>query len=220
MSACELPWKEKTLDDYEDACTASEFVGLALHPLISALLLGSMTFQKEDTHGGRLVHAKLPTSGLQQRDRLDLTPTTMSLATTDRTTQFRRQNNITTSRSNGTHSFHNVPTSHCMHLGVFQSLITHAMWQLIDVYVWDVGEMLPTRDLHPRQRLRSSSRLISGTRKKEKLRGPMHPLHVLHDFSIRTMGTRSSPVLRAKAAQSGDVSESSLITCCRSTARV
>ena len=59
-----------------------------------------------------------------------------------------------------------VDELHCMHLGVFQSLVTHAMKQLIDSNVGDVGEKLPTDDLHHHGRLRSSSSQISGTKMK------------------------------------------------------
>ena len=83
----------------------------------------------------------------------------------------------------------NSSYSESPHLGVFQSLVIRAMWQLVDANVWAVGEMLPTEDLH-------HSSAVAG-------RDPKHPLSVLDDFSIQTIGTRDSSVLRVKAAQSG-----------------
>ena len=109
-----------------------------------------------------------------------VTPTLMTLAVF-----WRRQRSITKHR-NPSCSLHAHVT---LHLMTFDEL--HCIWACFNhwLHICDVAT-------HQRQRWgrrrTSSSSYVSGTN-KQKRRRPMQPLHVLHDFSIRTNDQRSTP---------------------------
>ena len=136
----------------------------------------------------------------------------MSLAAIDRTTQFLRivgvleaQRSITKQRktfiSRGAHITLDLTDVdvHCMDLGVFQSLVTHAMWQLIDDNVWDVGEMLTTEDLHHLSAVAIKLELDNSYTTTSRS-GALRCICQMN-FFIHTSGKRNTPVLRAKAVQ-------------------
>ena len=87
-----------------------------------------------------------------------------------------------------------------MHLGVFQIFVHTVLWDLIICDLWRASQGMGVQKSDANGGLRLEYEL-SQWYKKEKAAGT-RPIHEMPDFSIKTLGSRCSRELKAKAAES------------------
>lgn len=95
-----------------------------------------------------------------------------------------------------------VDELHTMHLGVFQDFVSRALWALLDKDVWNSspGATEEVKRKAGAIHLRHDLFAYYGEEKRTR---PDRPCYELQDFSLRSLGTRTKPMLRAKGAESG-----------------
>ena len=99
-----------------------------------------------------------------------------------------------------------VDEMHTVHLGVFQSYVATALWALIKEDVWGLRAGLSEEAAHQRSALRLGRELFEWYT-METQRRPDKPLYELTDFAMETLGSKDSPKLGAKAAETGTLLE-------------
>ena len=88
-----------------------------------------------------------------------------------------------------------------MHLGVFQIFVHTVLWDLIICDVWRAAQGMSVQVSDAKGDLRLEFELRQWYKKEKAVR--TKPIYEMPDFSIKTLGSRESRELKAKAAESG-----------------
>ena len=210
VSPIGLPWPLKDDAQYEAECAAHEVVAMVYSEPQLQTLLGSLAYDKRKQGAGRTLQIDLPALGLLRNDRLDPSPLLPNVGDLDARRDFpfrlvfwrapgdsgwvKHRCPLFSPRSYLSPSRICVDELHTLCLGVFQSYILAAFWQLIDVNVWDVGQGLTQEALVATSVLRLRAELLAWYR-AEKQRQPAHLVHELRDLTPSMLGTKRRQVL-------------------------
>jgi len=215
----ELPWPTFTAQDYRDAVEACEnsirIDSVALHTRVIANLHFDQRRTSESIMG-RCLKSALPDLGLQVGDRLEQSREVPDVHKFDEQRNypfvavFWRRSRETAARHSNPFLHFASPSAmvpdmlHVVFLGIAQAYIAAALWLLIDANVWGITHF--TRDefeVRSVDRLRHDLLLWYASRRPvaNRLEGTTE----LDDISLSMLGTTTSPLFKAKGAETKGV---------------
>ncbi len=186
-----------------------------------AALLGCLEYDKRDngSHGRALI-SDFAGLGLLKGDRVEPTllcpdvsaveairtfPCELLFWRPSRATVAKHRNPLLGARTGISLSSFCIDEMHTMHLGVLQSFVVTALWRLILEDVWGFGEHGPQEAAHQQSALRIRHELFQGWYPKVKRENPGKPVYELADFRLADLGSKENPVLKTKAAETGEL---------------
>jgi hypothetical protein len=218
VSVLDLPWTPKDAAAYELACQTAEIRVVVASAALLAQLLGHLQYDKRKKGSqGRSLMADLPALRLAKGDRLEPDSTCPDVGAIDFRTDFpislvfwrpertglcKHRNPLFHASTHVTPDCAVVDEMHTMHLGVFAAFISACLWAIILADVWKLGENLPQEVGHERsaQKMQQELTIWYAQQKREHLG---KPIYELADFNLKVLGSRDSPALSAKAAETG-----------------
>jgi hypothetical protein len=230
ISPMGTPWADKSMIDFEQACTRCEILVRICNLAQLGALVGNLAYDKRKQGArGRTIQTDMPMHSLLKHDRLEPTIVYPDIAAVDSCTVFPivltfwRQSSETLcthrcglfSRRSGL-----LPESlcvdelHTMHLGVIEEYNLAVFWQMLDSDALGVRGGLPKDAYHEIASLKIRAELLkwySLTKRADKAK----PLYQLQDFRMSMLGSSNKRSLSGvKAAESG-----TLLAFCAENAR-
>jgi hypothetical protein len=217
------PWVEKTFADYDAACSRCEHRVQVQTVSQLRRLLAVLIYDKRKTGGGRTLIADFPELHLEKGWRLAPAADLPDVGLLDcRCNNFPqggfsllfwdpKEQSLTKHRNPlfcpmtllGPQQL--CPDElHTMHLGVFHSYILKVMWLLIERDVWNAARGLAEHAATETCVLRLRNDLYQWYRSQAQA-NPLRPIYQLQDFGRHSIGSKTKPILRAKAAESGSL---------------
>lgn len=220
VSVLGLPWPCKDAVAYEAACRDAEIRVLIGSAAQLAEVLGRLQYdkRKKGSHGRSMLVDYAPL-GLLKGDRVEPTPSCPDVGLIDEMSDFPcelvfwRPDNagLCKHRNPLFHESSGVSTEalvvdemHTMHLGVFAVFVCHTLWAVIAADVWKLGENLAQEVGYERSAQKVQKELTSWYARQRR-ENPGKPVYELADFNLKVLGTRESPGLSAKAAETGSL---------------
>jgi hypothetical protein len=214
-SAAGLPWAENDMGKYELSCNGSE-IRRTLSAEQGRRVLLALYFDRRQTGShGRSLMIDLPELGLEKGDRLepsesipfptqfDLTDQWPVVATFWRCaveTWVKHRNPLMDPTLGITLDIICVDNLHTMALGIYKNFVTFALWACIKADVYHVGAMYSDAEKDEISVLRMAAelkRFYGECRQTHR----DDPLSEIGDLELKTLGSRASPSLHAKGAE-------------------
>jgi hypothetical protein len=218
VSVLGLPWAPKTDADYKASVATSMQTVTVASQAEHSRLLGSLKYDKSKQGSrGRTVMCDIAALNLQKGDRVEPSALCREVGSLDaravfpHTVNFWRPSRSELTRHDnplfreGTHVTIQTLCAdemHTMHLGVFASFCVTVLWAVILQNVWGLSTDEADETRHRRLALRLRHELVSWYAARKKSH-PDEPVYEIPDFDLSTLGSQESPVLKAKAAETG-----------------
>ena len=93
-----------------------------------------------------------------------------------------------------------VDQLHCLNLGVLKEYVTTVFWTLLDNNIYGIDNRAPASERHALGILRLRHDLFAWYDKRKK-EFPDESIYRMQNLTVKMLGTRKSPSLRAKAAE-------------------
>jgi hypothetical protein len=214
------PCREKSADDYEEACRSCERFVTVADRRQQAVLSGLLFYDKRKGIGGRgrCLRSDYEPLHLLQGDRLEPctemqdTSVFESLVPPFRALFWRPANETLVRHRcplflvlGATLLALSIDVLHTLHLGVYKAFCMAGIWACIRQDVWNINA--PTMDVRIMQccqRLRQD--LFEWYRQKAH-ESPDEPLYRISDLTTTMIGTNRKPCLATKAAETGTLLE-------------
>ena len=216
LSALQSPQERKDANHYDAACANCERQVLVGDVHTHALIVSRLIYDKRDAgNQGRVLSAPLPQLGLVAGDRLEPSDVVPDVGAFEglasrlpvTVTFWRRQNNTAAVHRNPLFNARTglsvqnlaIDVLHTLHLGVFKSYCTTALWSLIQADAWNTRE--PTAEVSDKLNV-ARCRVELMTWYKEKQRAdPDARIYELSDLTLSMLGSREKQHLATKAAE-------------------
>ena len=213
-----LPFRDKTPEEYNQACADAEIRITLESRLDLEMLIGRLDYDKRKNGShGRALEADLPELGLAKGDRLEPCPACPEIGALENVSEFpcellfwrpsatRMVNHrcpLFTERTGLNLSRIVVDEMHTLHQSVFPTYILAVLWGILEAGCYEPAMRLGKLPGQQQTMLRIRSDLMTWYRVQRE-KHPEKPLYSVDDFVLADVGTYEKPVLRFKAAQTG-----------------
>jgi hypothetical protein len=214
-NALELPWTLRNMAGYDLCCRGTE-VRVTLSAEQGRRVLHALYYDRRKIGSrGRCLLVDLPELGLQKDDRLepslaipfpsqfdlhDRWPVVAVIWRTSAEKWAKHRNPLLDSALGITLDVICVDNLHTMALGIYKNFVTFALWACIKHDVYEVGAMYSDAEKDEIGSLRMAAELHQFYIQFKRAHGGS-ALSEIGDFCLKTLGSRASPSLHAKAAE-------------------